>query len=479
MDGTSTRRQFLVSAAAGAAALALPRTGLAELSTGAAAGGYSVFRSEPSLKPPSLTVTTSARPATGYVFVASLTGPGQRGPMLVDDRGQVVWFRPVKTVAIGFRRQLYAGKPVLTWWEGTISKIGTGQGEGVIVDQTYRTVARVQAGNGYQADVHELLLTPAGTALITVYNEVQRDLTPVGGPASGNVLDSIVQEVDVKTGKVLFEWHSLDHVPLTDTYSPLLDPFDYFHVNSIDVDLDGNLLVSARNTSAVYKLDRKSGQVLWKLGGRSSDFELGPRAFFMYQHDARGHSDGTLTLFDDGPSSSSQQSRAIRLGLDVGAMRADLLQEYVHPSPLAASAMGNAQVLPGDAMFVGWGTEPYVTEFGAGGEVRFDARFDGGAWNYRAYRDAWTGRPATKPALVVERHGGGATVFASWNGSTETAYWRVAGGDSRSALAPLRTVPRAGFETAIPLAVRPRWVSVTALDRERRALGTSRAVAVA
>src|SRR5581483_2270757 len=115
---------------------------------------------------------------------------------------------------------VYAGKPVLTWWEGTISKIGTGQGVGVIVDESYRTVARVDAGNGLRADVHEFLLTPAGTALVTAYDEVQRDLRAVGGPASGNVLDSVVQEVDVRTGKVLFEWRSLDHVPLTDTYSP-------------------------------------------------------------------------------------------------------------------------------------------------------------------------------------------------------------------------------------------------------------------
>ena len=479
MKPTATRRQFLSATAAGVSALALPRGALAQLLDRSATGGFAVFRSRPSLKPPTLTVSTSAHPSDGYVFVASLTGPGQRGPLVLDNEGNVVWFRPVKTVAINFRRQLYLGKPVLTWWEGTISKIGTGEGVGTIVDASYRTVARVRAGNGLQADVHELLLTPTGTALITAYSEVQRDLTPVGGPASGNVLDSVVQEVDVRTGKVLFEWHSLDHVPLTDTYSPLLDPFDYFHVNSIDVDLDGNLLVSARNTSAVYKLDRKSGSILWRLGGRSSDFELGPRAFFMYQHDARGHPDGTLTMFDDGPSSSSQQSRAIRLGLDLGGMRADLLQEYVHPAPLAASAMGNAQVLPGDAVLVGWGTEPYVTEFGPGGEVRFDAKFDGNAWNYRAYRSPWVGTPATKPVLAARRRGRGAVVYASWNGSTETAWWRVSAGDAKNALRPVRTVARAGFETEIPLAERSRFVAVDALDAAKRVLATSRVVTLA
>jgi len=469
-----SRRGFLGTSAAGVVALAMP--GLAPAREGflrAAPGGVSGFRSEPSLRPPSLTVTTSAKTAPGYVFVAAITGPGQRGPQIVDNEGRLVWFRPVKTVAIDFRSQTYLGRPVLTWWEGTISQIGTGQGVGVIVDQTYKTVARVQAGNGFQADVHEFLLTPQGTALITVYNPVQGDLSSVGGPSNGTVLDSIVQEIDVQTGKVLFEWHSLEHIPLIDTYSPLLNPFDYFHVNSIDVDLDGNLLVSARNTSAVYKLDRKTGQVLWKLGGRSSDFEMGPDAFFMYQHDARGHSDGTLTIFDDGPSSSSAQSRAIRLGLDLKGMRADLLQEYVHPAPLTSFAMGNAQVLPGDAMFVGWGTEPYITEFGPGGEVRFDAKFDENGWNYRAYRNAWVGRPTTKPRLAVTRHARGITVYASWNGSTETAYWRVDGGDSAAALQPLATRTSAGFETAIAVPARPQYVSLTALDRSHRVLATS------
>jgi hypothetical protein len=307
---------------------------------------------------------------------------------------------------------------------------------------------------------------------------VQADLSSVGGPSNGTVLDSIVQEVDVKSGRVLFEWHSLDHIPLTDTYSPVLDPFDYFHINSVDVDLDGNLLISARNTSALYKVDRSSGKILWRLGGRSGDFELGPSAFFMYQHDARAHSDGTITLFDDGPGPSSAQSRAIRLGIDLGSMRANVLQDYRHPTPLAAAAMGNAQVLGGNAMLVGWGTEPYITEFGPLGDVRFDAKFDGDAWNYRAFRDTWIGRPTTKPAVAAAARGNRVTVYASWNGSTETAYWRVSSGQSASSLAPAKTVPAVGFETAIPIAGRPHVVSVTALDRAHRQLGRSRTVAV-
>jgi hypothetical protein len=470
--GRGTRREFLAAAAGAAASLALPRAALARLETPGAAS----FVSETHLQPPTLTVNTRTNPAPGYLFVASLNGPGQRGPLIVDDHGRVVWFRPVNDVVVNFRRQVYRGKPVLTWWEGTISDTGVGEGEGVIVDATYREVARVRAGNGLKADVHELLLTPRGTALITAYASVTADLRPVGGPAEQPTLDSIVQEVDVRTGAVLFEWRSLAHVPITDSYAPILDPYDYFHVNSIDVDVDGDLLVCARNTSAVYKLDRSSGKVLWRLGGKSSDFTMGPGAFFMYQHDARGHADGTLTVFDDGPGPSSEQARALRLGLDLGGMHAVVLQQYTHPAPLVVSAMGNAQFLADDGVVVGWGTEPYITEFGSGGDVRFDAKFDGNAWNYRAYRAVWVGRPRQPPAVAVRRHVGKVIVYMSWNGSTDTAFWRVET-DAPSNDSATRTFRSTGFETAAVVHGRPSLVSVTPLDARRRPL-TQRATTV-
>jgi hypothetical protein len=456
---TSTRREFLVAAAGGAAALALPRW-----AWGAPSPGETTYLTQPSFRVPTVDILTRSDPSPGSIFVATLNGPGQRGPMIFDDHGRLVWFKPQDVTAINFRTQRYLGKPVLTWWEGTISSQGVGQGEAVILDQTYTEIARVRAGNGFKVDVHEHLLTPKGTMLVSVYNAVDRDLTAVGGPSSHPTLDSIVQEIDVKSGSVLFEWHSLDHIPITDSYAPIVDPYDYFHINSIDVDFDGNLIVSARNTSAVYKIDKATGNVMWTLGGRSSTISLGPRVFFMYQHDARVHSDGTLTIFDDGPGPSSQQARAIRLGVDVPGRTAVLLQEYAHPVPLMVSAMGSAQQLEGDGMFVGWGTQPYMTEFGPQGDVRFDAKFTGNGWNYRAFRNEWAGTPKAKPAVVVRKHAGKTLVYASWNGSTETAFWRI------TAAGVAKTVARSGFETVATVAGHPRSVSVTALDAHRRPL---------
>ena len=469
-----TRREFLAASAGAVAALALPQAAWprrGDVSTGA---GFARFVSEPSLEIPTLTVRTLNDPSPGYLFATTLTGPGQRGPMIFDDHGRAVWFRRTKNVAIDFRRQIYKGKPVLTWWEGTISKIGTGEGVGRILDASYRQIAEVQAGNGFHADVHEFLITPQGTALITVYNEVTVDLTSIGGPAAHPTLDSMLQEVDIATGKVLLEWHSLDHVSIADSYSPILTPFDYFHINSIDVMPDGNLLVSSRNTWGVYKLDRKTGDVIWRLGSRSSDFQLGPGVLFEYQHDARAHSDGTITIFDDGSGDLTHQARAIRVGVDERNRIATLLQEYPHPTPLGVAAMGNAQVRPGDNVVVGWGTQPWITEFDSLGDVRFDATFDGGGWNYRAYRDTWVGRPDHPPAIARK----GRTVYASFNGSTETAFWRLDGGPSPRALSPLATVPRAGFETAIAIPGRPAHVAVTALDAAKRRLSTSRVLRV-
>ena len=458
-----------MTSAAGVAALALPRVAW----PAAAPPTYWKFVSEPSLKPPTLDVTTLTDPAPGYVFVATLTGPGQRGPMMLDNHGNVVWFRRTSEVAINPRTQAYKGKPVLTWWQGTINQqYGFGQGVGVIVDEHYELVGGVQAGNGYQVDVHEFLLTEKGTALVTIYNPKSVNLTSVGGPAAQTTLDSIIQEIDVATGKVLLEWHALDHVPLTDSFAPVVEPYDYFHINSIDVALDGNLIVSARNTACIYKLDRKTGAIIWRLGGKSGEFAIGPGVSFLYQHDARQHPDGTLTMFDDGSGDMSHPSRGLRIRVDESAKTTTLVAQYPHTPPLASGAMGNAQVVPGGGMMVGWGNNPYVTEFGPGGDVRFDASFPGQAKNYRAYRDTWIGRPTLRPALAVKS----ATAYASWNGSTETVWWRLDGGAARSNLEPIASVRKQGFETAIPLHHRPRWLSVTALDARKRPLSTSRVV---
>ncbi len=265
-------------------------------------------------------------------------------------------------------------------------------------------------GNGRQMDLHEFQLTPPGTALFTCYPQtVSMDLSPAGGPSDGHVLESIFEEVDLASGRVLLEWRSLDHIPVSDSYKPVGASYDYLHVNSIDVAPDGNLLISARHTWALYKVDHRTGEIMWRLGGKRSDFSMGHEAQVSWQHDVRMPSNATITLFDDGSDglqSTESQSQGLVLAVDETARTVRVARSYRHPRSLLASAMGSMQTLPDGNVLVGWGTAPYASEFGADGTLVADARMPSPLYSYRVSRTPWTGTPAGVPALSVDRSQG-------------------------------------------------------------------------
>ncbi|HEY2071942.1 MAG TPA: arylsulfotransferase family protein, partial [Gaiellaceae bacterium] len=360
---------------------------------------------------------------------------------------QPVWFHPTGLPAMNFRAQTLHGEPVLTWWQA-LPGGGLGHGTHVVVDASYREIARFPAGNGLPSDLHELLLTDRGTALVTSLEVRHRG-------SKGLTMGGVVQELEVPSARVLFEWKSLDHVQVDESYAPKGYPWDYFHVNSVDVDADGNLLVSARNTWAVYKVDRRTGAVLWRLGGKRSDFALGKGARFAWQHDARSHDGGrAVSIFDNGVA----RSRGLVLALDEKRMRASLLHEYVHVPPLHAHKLGSVQLLGGGDVLVGWGTDPHLTEYAAGGAVKLDATLPRGGENYRALRFPWRGSPRDAPVAVAHK----GMAYASWNGATDVVAWKIEPGGP--------AVRRTGFETALPL----RTGHVVALDAHGRALGSYR-----
>jgi hypothetical protein len=445
------------------------------------------YKSEPALRPPPVDVQLSGPTEAGLVFLTPLvrSGGSDSGTLVVDDAGEPAWFAPLAsgTDATNLQVQSYRGQPVLTWWEGQIVPPGYGKGAYVLADSSYRQLARVQAGNGLQGDLHEFVLTPAGSALLTAYREEPFDLSAVGGPADGTLLESYLQEVDVASGRVLFQWRASDHVALSESYapppSPRTSPYDFFHINSIDVDDDGDLIVSARHTWAIYKVDRSTGAVIWRLNGKRSDFRMAPGAAFSWQHHARHHAGGLLTLFDDGDGlyPSEQQSRGLELALDMTAKRATLTAEYLPRTPILANSQGSVQVLPGGDVFVGWGSEPYYSEYAAGGALRFAAEMSG-AQSYRAFRFPWVGEPRVAPAMVAERSGDAVTVYASWNGATEVDRWDVLAGPSAAELTRLETFTRAGFETAMTVRTPHAYVAARALDRDGSELGRSAAVPV-
>ena len=449
------------------------------------------FQTRPDLEPPIVKIDTSTPDvAPGYVFLAPKKNVRRSGLMIIDDRGRLVWYRPLDAKGVtDFRVQTYFGQPVLTWWRGRAID-GVGDGYYEIMDNTYNPIATVTAGNGLAGDVHEFLITKRNTALITIYQPRPWDISAVGGPKEGKIFDGVVQEIDIATGNVLFEWHSSDEIDPSESYTAppsaakgaKAAPMDYFHLNSIEEEPDGNLLISARNTHAIYEIDRQSGKVLWRLGGRKSDFTMGPGTAFAWQHDARRQPDGTLTLFNNAADpKTAPYSRVLQLDVDTETKQATLVRSYTHPKRLSAGSQGNAQFLPDGHVFVGWGAQPYFTEHASDGTVLFSGEFGSGAGadSYRVYRFEWTGRPGGRPDAVATRGANGElTVYASWNGATEIRRWQVLAGRDANHLQLVKTVGKGGFETPIVVETDQPFVGVRALDDRESILGSSRALAV-
>jgi Arylsulfotransferase (ASST) len=397
--------------------------------------------------------------------------------MILDNAGDLVWWHSTKPrTALNLRAALWKGRPVLTWWEGK-SNQGLGEGECVIADEHYDEIARFRAGHR-PVDLHEFVITPRGTALVTSTEIRRHDLTRLGGRVRGRVIDSLIEELEIPSGRVLFEWRSLDHVAPDETHATLGPRFDYFHANSIAPMADGSLLVSARNTWALYKVARPSGRVIWRLGGKRSDFHMGHGTHFYWQHDARSHDrDRLITVFDDGAAPPEEkQSRGLFLAVDERRRRVTLERAYTHQPPLLAKFTGSTQLLHDRNVLVGWGSEPYFTEFGHDGTIRLDMQFAPGGESYRALRFPWSGQPKTTPTLVAVPNAGSPLLYVSWNGATEVASWQLLTGSTPAALQATATVPRTGFETQLSPGLTSGYAAVTALDASDRPLGQSATV---
>ena len=447
------------------------------------------FVTRPDLTPPVITLatpgtsgSTAVQAGEGHdVFLGPKdpsTGVTMQGELIADAGGNPVWVSNSTAGTFSFREQQYQGKPVLTYWVGNSTSYG--HGDIVILDNTYNQIAAVTTGGNlgaHQADMHESDITPQGTILLTAYPEVQADLSSIGGPKNGWLLEGVAEEVDIATGKVLFEWNSLDHVPITDTYQPIgegdgtqANPFDYFHINSVALDGPDQLLISARHTHTVYEVGRATGDLTWQLGGKESRFTFGPNAAFSWQHDARRQADGTITLFDN--EASPTTSRGLRLSLDMSTMTATMVTQFLPPTTRLSATQGNVQVLADGNVFVGWGSEPYYSEYTASGQLLLDDTFTAGT-SYRAFCAPWVGMPKDPPDAVLRHNGSTTTAYVSWNGATEVASWRVLTGSDADDATQVATVARSGFETAIPVPNAGTYVEVQALGSSGKVLGSA------
>jgi EmrB/QacA subfamily drug resistance transporter len=479
-----------VTAAFVAVAFGIPRSEAAPPGEYTLEGAYS-YASAPGLHPPQLQVLAkrkSTEPLPGYIMTANfldVTKPpivGQSGPMMLDEDLQPVWFKPVPTDVLAANLDVYSydGKPVLAWWQGDVSATGEiDSGEIVVVDSGYRTVARLEGTDGWVLTLHALDIRD-GVAWVTANRNVPADLSDVGGVNHGVLVDSALQAYDLKTGRLLSTWSAREHIPMADSETqppPNGFPWDAYHINSLQLTGDGKALVSMRNTSAGYLIDLDSGKIEWQLGGSRSTFDLPAEAEFEWQHDMVLQGDSTVTLFDNhcceitGAGEylpSDRGSRGLKLELDMAGRTARVAARYSHGETFRAQYMGNLQTLENGNIFVGWGQVPFMSEFTADGKLIFDAAFPGANMTYRAHVKPWVGLPRDKPRGAARRAGGKPTVYASWNGATEVARWRVLAGGTAVA-----ERPKDGFETAIGVRAGAGRFTLQALDDRGRVLGTS------
>jgi hypothetical protein len=454
----------------------------------AAPADYQSFYTLPGAQPPIMSVTVPDRdPAAGDIFTTNGPGPGQYGPLIYTPQGRLVWFEhlPAGETAEDLNEQTYEGQRDLTWWRGRVLSLGFGQGEDIVMNSHYQTIARVPGGNGLHADLHEFQIAPHDIAYITAFNPIRCDLTPVHGSRDGAITDTAIQEIDIKTGLVRWEWHSLDHVGAdeSEVETPTgTTPWDWFHLNSIDPQPDGDIFISARSTWAGYQLNGTTGQVLWRLGGTDSSFKMGPGTKTAWQHDGRVLPNGEITFFDDGANPPiHHQSRAVRIALDVKTREARLASVLTHHNPpLLAASQGNVQTLADGNTVVGYGGVPAISEYAPDGTLLFDAHQPFDLIFYRAFRFPWSAQPASPPAALASLNNTDeeTIVHASWNGATAVASWRVLAGAHSTSLSAQTTIPVSGFESSTTLPVRYAYVAVQALDSAGHVLGTSAATRV-
>ncbi|KAK8162912.1 ASST-domain-containing protein [Phyllosticta citrichinensis] len=442
----------------------------------------------------------------GYIFLAPYRNIDP-GPYIYDNHGNLVWSGAgFMGPMVGHAPRVcnYQGKDHLCFYQGEQYQ-GFARGHGLIVNDEYRIVKTVESGgSAAQADMHEFRVLPDGkTALITVYQTRQYDLSPFGIEAGmGWVVDSVFQEVDIETGDVVFEWRALDHISPSFSYSmpDTTDtsgtgrsadrPWDYFHINSIDKNDDGDYLVSARHMAAVYKLSGVDGHVMWELNGANPSF-LNIDLHFSSQHHARWTKEnGThtlLTLFDNASNNfniTNPWSRGMAVAINHIDRTASMTKEWLAPDAaggVLAGSQGSIQTLKDDHVMIGWGDHPFFSEHLATGEAVMYGKIaipESGVMNYRAYKFEWKATPKDNPALFTYSRTGtsvaGMVFYVSWNGATEVKEWKCYG--SNTAEGPWETVARAnktGFETMLRTETVRSFAFAEAIDQDGHVLRRS------
>lgn len=426
------------------------------------------------------------------------------GPMILDAKGNLIWTEKKYGTVDNLQIQTYKNQSYLTFWVGD-HDVTRWPGKYYMLDSTYETQYIITPVGFEYGDLHEFTITESGSALMTIYDPLPWDLSPIGGPVDGWIEDSIIQEVDIETGQLIFEWRASDHYEPNETYAPIEgfgtsedNAFDWIHINSIDKDGKGNYFISGRYTCAIAYIDGRSGDIIWNLGGRTSSFEdlsNGAASNFTYQHHARYHGfdemdDSSnsiiISVFDNAKfqrhSSYASQSRGLLVSLNLAAMTATLIQDFTNPAYRTLSqSQGNMQVMSSSISsarqsntLIGWGHSAAWTIFDPSGRVLCDVHYGayamwyfGWAVSYRVFNfdeEAWTGFPSERPKIAA---GVGpedsSTIYASWNGATVVRRWKLQGTERLSSdidsdaggWLDIQESPKDGFEVAFETDMEP------------------------
>ncbi|KAH9890731.1 Arylsulfotransferase-domain-containing protein [Xylariomycetidae sp. FL2044] len=418
---------------------------------------------------------------------------------IYDSDGHLVWttnWRGTKNI-YNLAVQQYRGNDYLTFWAGNDAVGGHGEGTYFMLDQSYNVFKEIDASNGFRGDLHEFRITEQGTAILTSYQSHQFDVSSFKGKSTGPVWDCIAQEVHLETGEVIFEWRASDHLDLHDSYQNVGREaerdlaWDWYHMNSVNKDSNGDYIISARYTHTVTKVDGKTGEVIWVLGGKRNSFKdlsHGQATNFAFQHDARWDNNFTeITLFDNTRDWGGGNARGKRIRIDQEAMTAELVTSYdatLHNMP--ATSQGSFQSLPNGNVLLGYGSVGAWAEFTHEGELLCETHFgprrgfgSGDVQSYRVQKHAWKGFPTTNPDLAVSRDDGDIwRAYVSWNGATEVDRWVLQG--AHAADAPeeswvvIEVKQKRRFEDSFVIPMEhARILRVKALDSNAKLLGTS------
>ncbi|KAI0518185.1 Arylsulfotransferase-domain-containing protein [Xylaria bambusicola] len=435
---------------------------------------------------------------SSYIFL-TLDSPGDgrsTGPVIyrADDLS-LVYSDLHWSAAHNSHIDQFNGKDYLVF----IEQFGLGGGPSascLLYDSTYSLAYNISS-HGYEntsIGLHECQLTSDGSAVVILKAIISFDLTAVGGPEDGDIIDNIVQEVDIETGELLWLWRGSEHYNISDSYIEYKDgngPYDYIHMNSADKTSKGDFLISARHTHSITLVDGEHGSIKWTLGGKRNEFldisPTGNATDFAWQHHARLTDDShtRLTMFDNHNITgivgcTTNCSRGKRIELDYEHRTAELVSEFYHPQSLVSRFEGSYQTTRSGNVFIGWGANPTFTEHTPSGLCVLDVQFNiwrpekGYPVNYRAFKMDWKAHPTWDPDMVAL---GGETdgqfkIYVSWNGATEVARWQLIVGDSYDNVTDSAiVVPRAGFETEILLKLHQPFIRAAALDKDDSVLG--------